>query len=74
MNITQAYNYNDHGISEQWMQTYVGKGKTSAEAEAGDPNTGGNNSNSNSSGSVSDNTGGPALSDEASRTQVRFRG
>lgn len=63
--MTQAYNYNDHGISELWMQTYVGK--TSAEAEAGDSNTGGSNSNS----TVSDNGSGPALSDEASRTQVR---
>lgn len=70
----QAYNYNDHGISEQWMQTFVGK--TSAEAEAGDSNTGGRNSNSDSnstsdSGRTTDNGSCPALSDEASRTQVR---
>lgn len=62
----QAYNYNDHGISEQWMQTFVGK--TSAEAGDGNKNS---NSTSTSNGSLTDNGSGPALSDEASRTQVR---
>lgn len=59
----QAYTFNDHGISEQWMQTYVGK--TSTSADAGDSSTSNGNSN------VSDNGSGPALSDEASHTQVR---
>lgn len=59
----QAYGYDDHGISERWMQTYIGKSAASDPSENGNTNSGGvsgSNGNGNSQ----------ALCDEASRMQV----
>lgn len=66
--LKQAYGYDDHGLSEQWMKNYIGESSFTADAAAG----GGASASQEGDGSSQQKTASVVgqLSDEASRSQV----